>query len=579
MHEHLAPTDTQAVSPASRVVIAAALVAGLAAAHPAWADPPLSSLPRMPVCGDQSAGPVQLKCPDFVPIADLQVFQVPGQGPIDLTFNFVFAEAAVPNELDVFQLDDQNGRIGSLSPAEPGYLAAALARAQTIFPSGSDASAPNKTLRFNGGDLLVFFIVHGGTLAQLQASNPENNDNVLPVAYFSFTRLNPNPGSRYGGDHLIGFQSQSSPLTEFGFEDLSQYSDWDFDDVVYTVSARLDRPVCTGPDRDGDGIPDMCDNCPSVANPNQQDTDGDLVGDACDNCPEVPNLGQGDSDGDTRGDACSIEICDDGRDNDGNGLVDGNDPACPTIRIDKLSQPVRGAKVGAIIHVKGRGLATWVGRSSSAPRTSRSTAGATRRSRSPCPSSAVASTSCACLSGSARSEREPLFVPGVSMGSKRATLKSLGDVFGGTSWWTYFNAVARRSTKLANPFWLQAALVSSDPGERDLTVATVGSIDATTYGSSNKARGRSARAFADCQARHLQQIPDHQLDDYLACSAYPGLNERFRTPPPDVQLAILNHGRPAPGRSCFVGSGDRQACRNALQAGGVAGGALATLGF
>jgi hypothetical protein len=110
----------------------------------------------MPVCGDQSAGPVQLKCPDFVSIPDVQVFQVPGQGPIDLTFNFVFAEAAVPNELDVFQLDDQNGRIGSLSPAEPGYLAAALARAQTIFPSGSDAAAPNKTLRFNGGGLALF---------------------------------------------------------------------------------------------------------------------------------------------------------------------------------------------------------------------------------------------------------------------------------------------------------------------------------------------------------------------------------------------------------------------------------------
>ena len=87
MYAHRAPADTQAVRPASRFVIAAALVAGVAAAHPAWADPPLSSLPRMPVCGDQSAGPVQLKCRDFVPIPDVQVFQVPGQGPIDLTFN------------------------------------------------------------------------------------------------------------------------------------------------------------------------------------------------------------------------------------------------------------------------------------------------------------------------------------------------------------------------------------------------------------------------------------------------------------------------------------------------------------
>src|SRR5262245_12894947 len=280
MHEHLAPTDTQAVSPASRVVIAAALVAGLAAAHPAWADPPLSSLPRMPVCGDQSAGPVQLKCPDFVPIADLQVFQVPGQGPIDLTFNFVFAEAAVPNELDVFQLDDQNGRIGLLSPAEPAYLAAALARAQTIFPSGSNAFTADRTIGAAGGDLLVFYIVHGGTAADLLATNPSNDVRQLPVAFFSLTRLNPDPQSPYHGDHLVGFRSLSSPLTEFAFEDISLFSDWDFDDVVYTVSARLDRPACTGPDGDGDGVVDVCDLCPSVPNPDQSDRDGDLVGDA-----------------------------------------------------------------------------------------------------------------------------------------------------------------------------------------------------------------------------------------------------------------------------------------------------------
>jgi hypothetical protein len=35
------------------------------------------------------------------------------------------------------------------------------------------------------------------------------------------------------------------------------------------------------PDQDGDGIPDIYDNCPSVPNPNQADADGDGVGDAC----------------------------------------------------------------------------------------------------------------------------------------------------------------------------------------------------------------------------------------------------------------------------------------------------------
>src|SRR5262249_12805002 len=35
-------------------------------------------------------------------------------------------------------------------------------------------------------------------------------------------------------------------------------------------------------DRDGDEIPDIFDNCPTVFNPDQRDSDDDGVGDACD---------------------------------------------------------------------------------------------------------------------------------------------------------------------------------------------------------------------------------------------------------------------------------------------------------
>jgi subtilisin family serine protease len=91
-------------------------------------------------------------------------------------------------------------------------------------------------------------------------------------------------------------------------------------------------------DDDGDGVPDVADNCPHVANPGQADRDGDGTGDACDarpddddrdpdadgvanaedNCPALANAGQADRDGDGTGDAC--DATPDGPDTDADGV-------------------------------------------------------------------------------------------------------------------------------------------------------------------------------------------------------------------------------------------------------------------
>ena len=57
-------------------------------------------------------------------------------------------------------------------------------------------------------------------------------------------------------------------------------------------------------DADGDGVGDLDDNCPDVANEGQENADGDTFGDACDNCPDVDNEDQANADADTFGDAC-----------------------------------------------------------------------------------------------------------------------------------------------------------------------------------------------------------------------------------------------------------------------------------
>lgn len=94
------------------------------------------------------------------------------------------------------------------------------------------------------------------------------------------------------------------------------------------------------PDTDADGIDDLCDNCPLVANPSQADTDADGAADACDvcpldpaddadadgacgnvdNCPAFSNPSQANADGDAFGDDCDVCPLDAANDADADGL-------------------------------------------------------------------------------------------------------------------------------------------------------------------------------------------------------------------------------------------------------------------
>ncbi len=60
-----------------------------------------------------------------------------------------------------------------------------------------------------------------------------------------------------------------------------------------------------GSDTDGDGVADVADDCPAVANPHQDDDDGDGVGDVCDVCPaQFDGAAPLNVDGDQIGDLC-----------------------------------------------------------------------------------------------------------------------------------------------------------------------------------------------------------------------------------------------------------------------------------
>jgi len=94
---------------------------------------------------------------------------------------------------------------------------------------------------------------------------------------------------------------------------------------------------CEGVGGGADGIGDVCDNCPDVANPEQGDRNDDGDGDACDdededgtvddadNCPDTANDDQADCDGDGLGDACDNQA-----DGDDDGVPDDCDN-CPAL--------------------------------------------------------------------------------------------------------------------------------------------------------------------------------------------------------------------------------------------------------
>lgn len=98
----------------------------------------------------------------------------------------------------------------------------------------------------------------------------------------------------------------------------------------------LCKTITVLPDTDGDGVPNISDNCPTVSNPLQEDTDGDGIGNACDNCPLIPNPNQADCNNNGIGDAC------DDPDQDCDGVYDGVDNCLTVFNPFQIDQNQNG---------------------------------------------------------------------------------------------------------------------------------------------------------------------------------------------------------------------------------------------
>ncbi|MFN3201592.1 MAG: lectin-like domain-containing protein [Bradymonadia bacterium] len=146
--------------------------------------------------------------------------------------------------------------------------------------------------------------------------------------------VNQDLNALFGGQAFIGFTAATGGL----------HQNHDVERWALTVNSTDQT------DGDGDGVGDLCDLCPAVADADQADEDGDDIGDACDlcpgdvvndpdgdavcaltdNCPAIANAGQDDTDGDDIGDACDACALDATNDSDGDGVCQDVDN-CPTV--------------------------------------------------------------------------------------------------------------------------------------------------------------------------------------------------------------------------------------------------------
>lgn len=81
----------------------------------------------------------------------------------------------------------------------------------------------------------------------------------------------------FASDPYNKFDSIGYPGVDEAFDSLRSWA------TNRLASVRSQLGI-SGPDFDGDSIPDSQDNCPFTTNANQSDSDGDGIGDVCDKC-------------------------------------------------------------------------------------------------------------------------------------------------------------------------------------------------------------------------------------------------------------------------------------------------------
>ncbi|MUG95857.1 DUF4347 domain-containing protein [Scytonema sp. UIC 10036] len=140
------------------------------------------------------------------------IFQIEGSSGSDkpkLEVTFAGRNSPSVNELGVFLVDDEQGRINGIAPGESNYAQAALSRASVIF--SAIAKVPNgfntdltRLLEFNSGSRLQFFLVKNGSIDAVQTGLTPQSDILF------FNPLNQKVVDSGNGEFTLSLNSASN---------------------------------------------------------------------------------------------------------------------------------------------------------------------------------------------------------------------------------------------------------------------------------------------------------------------------------------------------------------------------------
>ena len=181
---------------------------------------------------------------------DNNLFVIEGQsGKAPLKFTLTQSEANFVNEVGVVVVEDEQGTIThngeSLTPAQNGYLQAALSQSQVIFSALAnpfDGITPTRHLSFEAGQQLLFYLVSNSTtdavLADLEGGRTPAD------VFFASKSFNSD-----GSQHLQVTHSGEGKFN-LAWEDLPNSGDQDFNDMVVTIETT-DEPIPAGTELQG----------------------------------------------------------------------------------------------------------------------------------------------------------------------------------------------------------------------------------------------------------------------------------------------------------------------------------------